>query len=65
MSRIQILNGPLYTLAAVGALAFGAVQAFASPGPRQSEGDFCPEAVCNKACGPGAWYCESNQCVCI
>lgn len=65
MTRIQMLNGTLYALAVAGALAFGAVQAFASPGARQSEGGFCPEAVCDKVCGPGAWYCESNQCVCI
>jgi hypothetical protein len=66
MTRIRTLNGALYTLGILGALSFGAVQAFASPSPRQSDGAFCPTNVCNKTCGPGMWDCdESGRCVCI
>jgi hypothetical protein len=67
MTRIRMLNGALYTLAVVGALAFGTVQAFASSGPRESERSYCPEEICDRACGgPGSWFCEpSGTCICI
>jgi hypothetical protein len=67
MTGIRMLNGAVYTLAVVGALAFGTVQAFASPGQQQSA-RACNEDLCNSVCGgPGSWYCEGSgpQCICL
>lgn len=65
MTRTLSPTSALCTLGILGALTFGAVQAFASPGPRQSA-RACPEELCTRVCGP-QWYCEEpwGTCVCI
>ncbi len=65
MTRTRSLKSALYTLGILGALTFGAVQAFASPSPQKS-GSACPEDLCTFHCGPN-WYCEGpgGTCVCI
>ncbi len=66
MTRIRMFNNALYALAVLGALTFGAAQAFASPAPQQSA-RACWEDLCDNACGgPGTWFCEGGiTCICI
>lgn len=62
MTRIRLLNRALYTVAAVGSLAFGATQAFAATGPQQNA-RYCDTESCWAYChGPGG--CWSGQCIC-
>lgn len=64
MARIRLLNGTLYTLAVVGALAFGAAQAFATSSPQQSA-RHCDEEACRAFCY-GAGGCDGwGQCICF
>lgn len=64
MMRIRLLNGSLYTLAVVGALAFGVTQAFAASSAQQSART-CTQEDCETFChGPGGCT-EWGQCICF
>jgi hypothetical protein len=65
MTRIRLLNSVLSTLA-VGALAVGTAQAFASPQP-ESNARYCNATTCANSCGGrGMGGCDSfGRCICF
>lgn len=66
--RMGFLRRSLYAVAVLGALGFGAAQAFGSPTP-PSAARACNDTECNWECeqlGAGYGYCdEYGQCQCL
>jgi hypothetical protein len=62
---IQLLHHALYASALLGALSFGASQAFATPEPSvAAKGPSCDPVVCNARCG-GYGFCDTRKgCLC-
>ena len=66
MTRVTRLTSSLYALALVGAVAFGAAQAFAAaPGAGNEEARTCTALECNRFCAPTGGRCGSGICHCF
>jgi hypothetical protein len=64
MTRGLLARGALAAVTAV-SLAFGTVQAFASPAAADTRESFCVWEQCRAECGPGCGgECVNNQCWC-
>ena len=64
MTRIKSVKRALSVVPVLGALAFGAAQAFASPAAPTAE-RACTWFECAKVCEPGGGVCGNNgYCIC-
>ncbi|HLM67602.1 MAG TPA: hypothetical protein VK358_08755 [Longimicrobium sp.] len=60
-----ILRRGLFAAVTAVSLGFGAVQAFAAPGPVKAEGSYCLWHECRAMCGTGCGgECIGTECYC-
>jgi hypothetical protein len=66
MTRIRLIERVLYVVPVIGAMAFGAAQAFASSTPpAEKAGAYCTTSQCYTYCGgPGTGACVAGRCIC-
>jgi hypothetical protein len=62
---IHLVKRSLYALTVLGALAFGASQAFATAGPSGDAARSCDARGCNLFCAPTGGVCMSGICQCF
>ncbi len=63
--RRTIVTRAAVVLAAAASLAFGTVQAFASPSPSDARAGICEPYDCRGMCGLGCGgTCINNECYC-
>lgn len=64
MARTRLMKRVFCAVPLVGAMAFGAAQAFASPTPPPEKANACTTTSCRNFCG-GPGGCVDGICICF